>query len=222
VSAAAGEPDPRHTGPISARLACAGILAGLVGSAVALLAAPALMPSSYSWVSQTTSESAAQGVDGAWLARLGFLLFGLSVLWLAQRAEPAWGWWAAAAHRAFGVLLAAAAAFSHRPWERGASFDRTEDLLHSIAATAMGFAFTLGIIAVALRRVRQSRHPALLDGIAVVAACLIPLGMSVWGSHAGILQRLLFVVGYVWYAREALRWGAVSSGNAGHPGRGSR
>jgi hypothetical protein len=54
------------------------VIAALAASAVALALAPLLMPPSYSWLSMTTSESAAQGVGGAWLARLGFVLFGLS------------------------------------------------------------------------------------------------------------------------------------------------
>jgi len=56
------------------------VLAGLGASAAALAAAPALMPASYSWISDTTSQSAAQGLSGAWLARLGFVLLGLSVM----------------------------------------------------------------------------------------------------------------------------------------------
>ncbi len=51
------------------RPAIGAILGFLVASATSLALAPTLMPESYSWVSHTTSESAAQGV-GAWLARL--------------------------------------------------------------------------------------------------------------------------------------------------------
>lgn len=54
----------------------AGPIALFVVSAVCLATAPLLLPSSYSWVVQTTCESAAQGVEGAWLARMGFLLWG--------------------------------------------------------------------------------------------------------------------------------------------------
>ena len=67
------------------------VLVGFAASVAVLAAAPALMPAGYSWVSQTTSESAAQGVQGAWLARLGFLLFGLSVILLATLCRDRWG-----------------------------------------------------------------------------------------------------------------------------------
>jgi hypothetical protein len=48
------------------------------------------MPESYDWIEHTTSESAAQGVEGAWLARLGFLSFGLAVLWLSTGIKQTW------------------------------------------------------------------------------------------------------------------------------------
>lgn len=67
------------TCPPEARATAAGIVAGLSASALILALAPVLMPTGYSWVSHTTSESAAQGVAGAWLARCGSLLFGFSV-----------------------------------------------------------------------------------------------------------------------------------------------
>jgi hypothetical protein len=92
----------RTTGP-------AVVLAGLAASAVALAASPALMPAGNSWVSQTTSESAAQGVQGAWLARIGFVLLGLSVVLVAMIRRQRWGPWATVLHASFGVLLIAAA-----------------------------------------------------------------------------------------------------------------
>lgn len=107
------------------------VLALLAISAASLALAPAVVPDSYSWIPHTTSESGAQGVEGAWLARIGFLMFGLAVIWLAQLARATWGPWAAALHTGFGVFITATAAFSAGSWEEGARVDRTEDLLHS-------------------------------------------------------------------------------------------
>lgn len=180
----------------------AAVLGLLAASAAALAAAPAMMPASYSWVAHTTSESAAQGVDGAWVARLGLALFGLAVCWLAAGARRRWGPGQAALHAAFGVLMLAAAAFSARAWWPGAPFDATEDLLHSIAATAMGFAFALGVAAGALRRVRAGAAVRARDLVAVAASVAIPLGMAALPAAAGVLQRGMFVVAYAWYAAE--------------------
>jgi hypothetical protein len=82
----------------------------------ALLLAPSQMPASYSWLRHTTSESAAQGVPGAWLARLGFLVFGLTVVWISNRLQGRWSVPVRLMHAAFGVLMTATAAFSTRPW----------------------------------------------------------------------------------------------------------
>jgi putative copper export protein len=188
----------RTTGP-------AVVLTGLAASAVALATAPALMPPGYSWVSHTTSESAAQGVQGAWLARIGFVLLGLSVVLLAMIRRQRWGPWATALHASFGALLIAVAAFSHRPWMAGEDFDRVEDILHSIAATAMGFAFVGGVVVTALMRSRGDAWPRAFDIMAVAASVAIPLGMAARPDIEGVLQRLMFVVAYAWYAAEAVR-----------------
>jgi hypothetical protein len=163
------------------------------------------MPPGYSWVSQTTSEFAAQGVQGAWLARLGFVLLGLSVILLATICQRRWGLWGAALHAGFGVLLIAAAVFSHRPWTAGEDFDRVEDVLHSITATAMGFVFVIGVVVTALRRSRGDVWPRAFDIMAVAASVAIPLGMAALPDIEGVLQRLMFVVAYAWYAAEAVR-----------------
>ena len=186
-------------------MAATGVLLLLAASATALAIAPALMPESYSWVSNGTSESAAQGVNGAWLARLGFLLFGLAVLSLARLARPDWGRPAALLHSAFGVLMFAVAAFATRSWESGAAFDRTEDLLHNVAATTMGFAFAFGVLAVALRRAKARSRPRVVDVVAIAAAVVLPIAMGAWDDAMGALQRTLFLVAYVWYAVEATR-----------------
>lgn len=181
------------------------VLVGFAASVAALAAAPALMPAGYSWVSQTTSESAAQGVQGAWLARLGFLLFGLSVILLATLCRDGWGRWAAGLHAGFGVLMTATAAFSHRPFAAGVAFDPTEDLLHSVGATGMGFAFAGGVLATAAVRVRAHARWRTLDAVAVAASVAIPLGMSAWPGIDGLIQRLMFAVSFAWYGVEAVR-----------------
>jgi hypothetical protein len=182
----------------------AGVLACFVTSALALAFAPTLMPADYSWISHTTSESAAQGVDGAWLARLGFLLFGLGVIWLAARNHRIWGHWATVLHISFGVFMIAAAVFSVRPWDVTLAYDPIEDLLHSVAATAMGFSFAFGVVAIVLRRGNDDSTFRWLDAVAIVASVVLPLGMMLVTDVAGALQRGIFLVAYAWYGREAV------------------
>lgn len=179
--------------------------AGLTASLLVLLVAPAFMPDSYSWVTHTTSESAAQGVEFAWIARLGFVLFGIAVLLLVFSARRTWNLLARIAHALFGMLLVAAAVFSHRPWEAGVPYSQTEDLLHSVAATGMGFAFATGVVIVMVTRSNTSGYPRILDALALVASVAIPLAMMNLPEHTGLFQRGMFLIAYVWYGMEIVR-----------------
>jgi hypothetical protein len=180
------------------------ILGCLVGSAVALAVAPLVVPGDYRGVSQSISESAGQGVSGAWVARAGFVLFGLGVIWIAATLKDRWGRWGTALHSAFGVLMVTTAAFSHKPWRAGIPFDATEDVLHSVAATLMGFAFAIGVIAVVLHR-RPRRQPTDPLALLVVSASVVlPIGMGVAPNVAGVLQRAMFLAAYAWYGSEVM------------------
>jgi len=196
------QPRDSASGPMP-RPTAAGLVA-LASSAIALAVAPLALDGSYSWLQHTTSEAGGQGVDGAWVARTGFLLFGLATLWIAVRSQRRWGQPATALHLGFAVCMFAVAGYSIRSWLPDAGFDATEDMLHSVAATTMGFAFAFGVAAVAVQRMRF-RHPwRALDAVAVAASVVLPIGMSLFGSIDGALQRAMFAIAYIWYSREAL------------------
>ena len=181
------------------RFAQAGILVLLLSSLVCLLFAPLNMPQDYHWVSNAISESAAQGIHGAWLARLGFVLYGLAAIWLATSLHGEWGIGARYCHLFFGVFMVFAAAFSIRPWGSTMFFDPTEDFLHSFAATAMGFAYTLGVLLVFLQRRKAEFRARMFDLVAAVVATVIPLLMLAMPEVHGLIQRIMFLVSYVWY-----------------------
>jgi hypothetical protein len=161
------------------------------------------MPAGYSWLTHTTSQAAAQGLNGAWLARLGFILFGLAVIWLAVIRRPAWARTAVWLHIIFGVCMVSTAAFSHQPWLDGVPFDPVEDFLHSLTATLMGFAFAFGVVVRLLQRPARDRVGRVLDVTAVAAATFLPLLMATQPEIIGFLQRTMFIVAYIWYGREA-------------------
>jgi hypothetical protein len=176
----------------------------LVGSVVSVLIAPLLMPSSYSIVEHSISESAAQGVEGAWLARLGFLTFGLAVLLLASIAGERWGFWGRIAHRVWGVSMIGAAVFSHMPW-LDTPYDVFEDTLHSVASFAVGMSFIVGVLLVTFRRGPGIGPVRVFDWIAIGIALVVPLIMFNLTDVAGVVQRMMFAVAYLWYGLEALR-----------------
>ncbi len=185
-------------------------------SFIALLTAPMLMPESYSWVIHTTSESAAQGLQSAWLARLGFLLFGLAVLWLASSARETWARAAVWMHIGFAVMMLGTAAFSHRPFLPDVPFDAVEDTLHSFTAMLMGFAFSLGVFVRFLQRDKFAVVDRLVDLTALASAVFIPLLMLWQPDMSGLVQRLMFLAAYIWYGLEA--WGLRTTSNTAYSG----
>ena len=176
----------------------------LAVSAVLLAVAPLLMPASYSWIDNGISESAAQGVDGSWAARMGFLVFGLAVIWLSSLRAMVWQPVGRLLHLGFGICMLAVAAFSSKPWAPDAVYLTSEDLLHSVFASIMGFAFIVGTTAVLMARRSQTGRVAWFDATAVAATSGLSLGMGAFPDISGSLQRLMFLVAYGWYGREAI------------------
>lgn len=186
------------------RLAAAAVLALLLASALCVFVAPLALPDSYSWRANAISEAAAQGLHSAWITRLGFVLFGAAVIWLAQLQRPVWARGTCWMQLGFGLAMLGTAAFSHKPWLPGVAFDPFEDFLHSVTASGMGFAFIAGVLLRLMQRPRGELVNKLFDGFALaVATAMPPLG-QVWPSTAGLLQRSMFVVAYLWFAHEAL------------------
>jgi hypothetical protein len=186
----------------SSRWERVGIFGLLAAALVAFGLGPFLLPESYSVVEDGISESGAQGIEQAWPTRLGFIAFGLAVVWLTAVRRSDWQPLASLLHLLFGVSMFGVAAFSARPWEENAPYVQLEDSIHSWFASVMGFAFVTGVVTLVVIRRQRSLTAALPDWVALIVTTLVPLAMStaVWG----LLQRLMFVTAAAWYGREAL------------------
>lgn len=179
-------------------------LVGALGLSLLMLAlSPLALPETYSWVRLGTSEAAAQGVTGAWVARAGFVLFGLAVLGICVLRHRTWQPLATALHACFGVGMVMVAVYSHAPWVAGVPYVELEDQLHSVFASVVGFSFIAGVATVLVTRRPRSRSTVIGDGAAIVIASTVPLLMD--SSYWGVLQRLLFLTAAVWYAAEVRR-----------------
>jgi hypothetical protein len=149
------------------------VLACLAASLIALGVAPAVMGAGYSAVDHTTSDSAAQRLDGAWAGRLGFLAFGFGVFWLAVAAARHWTARRASRSRPVRRPDDHGGGVPHPAVESRRPYDGVEDLLHSVGATAMGFAFVAGMVLVGVQRLR-ARALRPLDRAATAAGVLQP------------------------------------------------
>lgn len=187
-----------------------GILAGLLISAVAFALAPLLMPPTYSWIAHTLSQAASQGLQGGWLARLGFLIGGMTMLRLAWPDVVDWAPLPRLLHRIAGAMTLAAVAFTDRSWDPHAPYDRVENIVHSAVATTISVSFTLGVLLVLQqKRQRHGRIPVFEVGVIAIQVLLPPL-MLIWPGWTGVIERLMFSAAYLWYGREVLRCGDLS------------
>ena len=171
--------------------------------------APLALPQSYSWVRLGVSEASAQGVAGAWVARAGFVVFGLAVLGVCVLRHRSWNWLATALHGCFGVGMVMVAVYSHAPWEAGVPYVPLEDQLHSVFASVVGFSFIAGVATTMVVRRPRTRAAVLGDVAALLVAGTVPLlaATAVWGA----LQRLMFLTAAVWYAAEVRREATVGA-----------
>ena len=176
----------------------------LFASVFCLLLAPLLMPESYDWVKHTTSESGAQGIEGAWLARLGFVFYGVAVLLLVLRKQD-WTITTRIIHFVFALGMAGNALFSSKPWLDELPFSEMEDILHSLMSGLVGTAFTLGVILLLLQRSAADWYSKTFDSFAIIISISVTLIMFNGGEDiAGIVQRIMFAVSYLWYAKEMM------------------
>jgi uncharacterized membrane protein len=177
------------------------VTALLILALTAFALAPLALPASYSWFELGLSEAAAQGVEGAWVARTGFLVFGFAVIGLVRTRHATWTLAESVFHGGFGLSMIGVATFAHRPWDDSAAFVASEDVLHSVFATIAGIGFIGGVVVAALTRTHRAARTVLPDMTAIIIAVAVPLMMS--SSAWGVLQRLMFLTAACWYAREA-------------------
>lgn len=180
-------------------------LVALAAATLCLGVAPLAMPQDYSWVSRSISESAAQGIDGAWVARTGFLLMGVGSLLTALSSRDRWRVPGSVLLGLYGMLMMGAAAFSTRSWRPDMGYDALESTLHSTVATAIGFCYALGVLAVVLSDRTMPWGQRALGVVAVTSSVALPLGMLAAPAIAGVLQRTMFAIALLWLAVEATR-----------------
>ncbi len=175
-----------------------------VTSAVALAVAPVFLPPSYSWVENTVSESAGQGVRGAWLVRSGVLLTSLAAVLLSVRARGLWNRSCRTAFRFYAFALLGVAFFADGPWNK-VPYNRSEAFFHTFSAFWAAVGFALGVLAVNRTRSRDARLTKAFDWVVALGTGMIPVAMLVFLGQAGLLQRLLAVAGYTWLILETVR-----------------
>jgi hypothetical protein len=158
----------------------------------------------YHWTRNTISELAAQGHSAGWVMRAGFIGFGLLL-------AAGMGWKLVSAGRItgpdiliviYGLAILVTGFCSAAPIDPDVPFSAQEALVHSRFATLAGFALVGAVLWNVLVSDPERRGFHLLF-LVLITAISMGFGLADGGSlpvGKGILQRLLYLVSFVWLA----------------------
>jgi hypothetical membrane protein len=165
---------------------------------VFLIAAHLAAPETYHWQVHSISQLGAQAYANAWIMRLGFIGFGALVQVAGAtriRMRPRL-WYREAPIMLYGLAILLAGIFSAEPFIAGVPYSLQEARLHSTFATAAGVMLTLATLLYALTDAPPSRRIVHWIGLVLISG--ISLAFGTLPASGGILQRLLWVVGFSW------------------------
>ena len=152
----------------------------------------------YSWTRNTISDLGAQGYSRRWIMRLGFIGFGLIMISgiAIKFAEGDLLYLIDIPILLYASAILLTGFFSTEPLEEGRQYSKVSDLLHSIFAVAAGASLSIALLMSAL--LTQS---AALRWMHILFLVLITLASGLFGfrkKHNGIIQRVLYLVSFIW------------------------
>jgi len=165
---------------------------------IALIAAHILVDDSYQWQVNSISQLGAQAYDKAWIIRSGFIGFGIIILLTGiSRIKMNKGYWFREIPiMIYGFAILLSGIFSAEPFLEGVSYSTQEAQLHGVFATVAGFALTLAILMFTFTDVPNIKRIGHFVALVLVTVFSLLFGML--QNFAGIMQRLLWFVGFTW------------------------
>ena len=162
-----------------------------------ILVAHIFVPEPYNWMHNTISELASQGYPNKWIMQIGFIGFGvlLSVGVLQNiRKERNYRFrQILLVIYAVGILFAGI--FCTRSFVDGIPYSEIEARLHSFFASIAGFALSAAMLLYFLTDHSRRR---ILHAISLVLVLGLSISFGLASSYAGIVQRILYLVGFIW------------------------
>lgn len=176
----------------------------LMASVAMLALAPRFVADSYSVFEHTLSESGGQGVEWAWVFRVGVLLTTVAVLLLTSSARSSWPRRGRMWMRVYALALVFLVLLPESPWV-GPTPDETVASLHTFAGASGAVAFILGVAAISAARTGAPLITRAYDWLVIAALVVIPQLMLLAVEYDGLLQRLMVLLGYIWLITESSR-----------------
>jgi len=149
----------------------------------------------YSIIKNTTSHLGAQNAPNAWIMNVTFIIVGISCVleaWLHFKKF----WFHKILLSIFGLGLVFTGIFHHAPIIEGVIFNSSEDKLHSIFASIVGFLFVIYAISSAF--IEKAVSHRIIDISVGFIATLLSILMLYFPDYSGIWQRAIFVISFTW------------------------
>ena len=173
------------------------IILSVVFIVLVILTAHIFVPEPYNWMHNTISELASQGYRNKWIMQVGFIGFGILLsigVFQNIRLEENYRFrQILLVIYAVGILLAGI--FCTRPFVDGIPYSEVEARLHSIFASIAGFALSAAMLLYFLTDHSRRR---ILHAISLVLVLGLSISFGLASSYAGIVQRILYLVGFIW------------------------
>ncbi|KPJ77833.1 MAG: hypothetical protein AMJ54_06605 [Deltaproteobacteria bacterium SG8_13] len=165
---------------------------GIVVFTSAALAGPWYTVEGYSIIGNLISQLGAQNTQNSWVMAAGFLALGCGIITDGIRRFSRPG----IAFMAFGLFVALAGIFAHKPLWPAAEYSVVAHQLHSVLATLAGISITIGLLWVAASA--TSFRPRII-AIALAVLCFaLPLCMVAFDAYQGLIQRVMYALILAW------------------------
>ncbi len=175
-------------------------LAAVILFILVIVAAHLAAPPAYDWRQHTMSHLGGQGYDRGWIMRFGLIAFGGLVVpaaaWNIRRAPRKA--WPHAFIGLYGLSILLSGIYSTAPFESGVPFSGREAALHSIFATAAGVGLSAAMFFFTLAEPTPRRRALHFSALALTT--LLSAAFGLFPAVGGVLQRLLWLVGFSWLA----------------------
>jgi hypothetical membrane protein len=155
-------------------------------------AGPLYTAPGYSAVANLISELAAQNTPRNFLMSGAFMALGAGIVVDGLRPFSR----ARAPFVAFGIFMALAGLFGHRPITAGVSHVEWVHGVHSALGTAAGIAITIAFAWQALRQPTPAGR--IVAGVLAVLCFALPLAMLSFPAVQGAIQRLMYLLAFAW------------------------
>ena len=159
---------------------------------IVVLTGPLYTVDNYSHIANLISELGAQQTKNNFIMISGFLILGLGIIIDSYRERS----YPVIPFALFGIFMAMAGIFPHRPIDSSIAYNHTSHSLHSLSATLAGISISMGFIWQGF--LSLSKTQKLICFYLAIACFVFPMLMLLMSDYKGILQRILYLQVFAW------------------------